>query len=141
MPNWDHLPNVLRIKRIIEDVKARPYVWAVAHKRYGAVWLDAHRAAATAAYKGKRDNDTRHAHNVALALANTTVSLDDHDDVWIAIQSAVRAALVTLIAWDSSADLLPLTPDALRTIIDTCDGDVKHQAVLLLPAVIARSTT
>jgi len=46
-----------------------------------------------------------------------------------------------LLVWDSSADLLALTPDALRTIIDTCDGDVKHQAALLLPAVIARSTT
>jgi len=53
---------------------------------------------------------------------------------------SLKDAALALTAWDSSANLLALTPDALRTIIDTCDGDVKHQAVLLLPAVIARNT-
>ena len=140
MPNWDHLPNVLQIKSILADVRSRPGVWAAAHKRYGEIWLEAHRAAAAAAYRAARDKEANHAHHIALAVASEIVDLDDPDDVWIAIHSSARAALVTLIAWDSSADLLTLTPDALRTIIDTCDGDVKHQAVLLLPAVIALST-
>ena len=140
MPNWDHLPNVWQIKRILADVKARPGVWAVEHKRYCEVWMEAHQAAATTAYMVERSKDTIHAHNVALAVAGAIASRDAPDDVWVSIQSAVRAALVTLIAWDSSADLLSLSPDALRTIIDTCNGDVKHQAVLLLPAVIALST-
>ena len=56
------------------------------------------------------------------------------------VNNILEDILLALIAWDSSADLLTLTSDALRTIIDTCDGDVRHQAVLLLPAVIARST-
>ena len=140
MQNWDHLPNALQIERILSDVKSRPGVWAVVHKRYANRWLEAHRDAATAAYTYERSSEARHAHTIALELANALVSPDDSDDVWLAIQSATRAALVTLIAWDASADLLTLSPDALRTIIATCDGDVKHQAVLLLPAVIALST-
>ena len=140
MQTWDHLPNALQIERILSDVKARPEVWAVVHKRYANVWLEAHRDAATAAYTAGRTKDTIHAHNIALTMAHAAVSPGESNGVWVTIQSATRAALVTLIAWDSSADLLALTPDALRTIIATCDGDVKHQAVLLLPAVIALST-
>ena len=65
-------------------------------------------------------------------MVMTSVTDGAGDTVWGAIQ--------TLVAWPESAAMLDLTPDALRTIISTCEGDVKHQAVLLLPAVIARST-
>ena len=50
-------------------------------------------------------------------------------------------AVRTLEVFPESAALLDLTPDALRTIISTHDGDAKHQAVLLLPAVIARQSS
>ena len=74
-------------------------------------------------------------------MASATVNLDEGTDkVWIVVHEAIRAALYALVAWDESATLLDLTPDALRTIIHSCEGDVKHQAVLLLPAVIARHT-
>ena len=59
---------------------------------------------------------------------------------WGAMQADARDAVAALTVWPESVALLTLTHDALRTIIDTCDGDVKHQAVLLLPAVIARNT-
>ena len=79
----------------------------------------------------------------------TTARTAQWDAAWDVVQHVGRGTVSstawivtsTLIAWDTSADMLALTPDALRTIIDTCNGDVKHQAVLLLPAVIARSTT
>ena len=141
MPNWDHLPNVLQIKRILADTKARPEVWVGPHIHYGTAWMEAHRAATARAYASHRTRETTKAGEIASALAGEAVSHDATDAVWTTTHAAIQAALYALIAWDSSADLLALTPDALRTIIDTCDGDVKHQAVLLLPAVIASATT
>ena len=60
--------------------------------------------------------------------------------VWDAAWGAAWGAILALITWDDSADMLRMTPEALRVIIDTCDGKVKHQAVLLLPAVLAGYT-
>ena len=127
---WAHLPNAKLIDDIFADVRARPGVWEATYMEVAT----------------GIDQDTRH---TAWALAvdeceddlyrDTMDALDsvESSEVWNALTDVIFA----LIAWDSSADLLALTPDALRTIIDTCEGDVKHQAVLLLPAVIARATT
>ena len=114
---WAHLPNAAVIDAVIADTRARPQVWAAAWKEvtsptWGVLWVAA-RTAAMAAYTSER---------------------------WGAMQADARDAVAALTVWPESVALLALTPDALRTIIDTCDGDVKHQAVLLLPAVIARST-
>lgn len=57
------------------------------------------------------------------------------------IRSAARFAVCALITWDSSADLLDLPADALRTMIDLAPEPVCHQAVLLLPWAIVRSNT
>ena len=117
MNAWSHLPNAAHIDAVLEDAKARPEVWDAAWAVTGfAAWHTAWSAAWDVARRAARD----------MLLCTTC--------------DAVRDAINTLITWDESAALLDLTPDALRTIIDVADGDVKHQAVLLLPAVIARST-
>ena len=140
MPNWDHLPNVVQIKRIIEDVKARPDKWVSTHIHHGTRWIEALNVATGKAYAGYRARDITRVRDISSALAGMVVSSDAPDALWITVHAATNASLLALVAWDSSADMLSLTPDALRTIIDTCDGDVKHHAVLLLPAVIALST-
>ena len=113
LPVWPHSPNAAHINAVLADAEARPEVWAVAHV---AAW--------DAAGAAEQDAAWRAARNTSQTVA----------------QGAAWGAVEALSAWPESAALLDLTPDALRTIISTCDGDVKHQAVLLLPAVIVRST-
>jgi len=45
------------------------------------------------------------------------------------IRSAARFAVCALITWDSSADLLDLPADALRTMIDLAPEPVCHRRV------------
>ena len=113
MNAWSRLPNAAHIDTILADVKARPETWAAAGGAAGG-------AARGAAWGAAED--------AAWDAARGTA------------RDAARGALYALIAWDESAALLDLTPDALRTIISTCEGDVKYQAALLLPAAIARGT-
>jgi len=54
--------------------------------------------------------------------------------------AAVWGAAVAMSVWPSSAELLSLPPEAVHELAYTGVGDAKHQAVLLLPAVIARNT-
>jgi hypothetical protein len=42
-----------------------------------------------------------------------------------------------LVAWDDVAYILDMSPDACRMLAHTAEGNHKHAAVLLLPAVIA----
>ena len=90
-------------------------VLADARKRPGA-WDAAQRAAWGAAWRAARDAAQRAA--------------------WDAAWDAIAA----LVAWDSSADLLDCTPDVLRTMIDLAEPPVCHQAALLLPSAIVRSS-
>ena len=122
MNAWSNLPNAAHIDSILADAMARPEVW-------GTTWSAAEEDVAQEAAGGAAWNAALHA---ARGIAWGAAWVVAHHEAW----GAIRA----LIAWDESAALLDLTPDALRTIIDVADGDVKHQAVLLLPAVIARST-
>ena len=142
MTEWAHLPNAGLIDEILTDAEVRPEAWAagwgvvsvrIGDRVWGGEWFAA-RGRAFAFAKSEGRSSTYDAVHVLTwgREPNTTA-----DGAQLALQDAALA----LIAWDSSADLLALPPDALRTIIDTCEGDVKHQAVLLLPAVIARSTT
>ena len=121
---WAHLPNAAHIDTVLEDARVRPEVWSVARIKAWDVARDA-------------------ARDAARIKARDAVRSAAWGAAWDAAWSVMRAliawdAIRALIAWDESAALLDLTPDALRTIIDVADGDVKHQAVLLLPAVIAR---
>ena len=125
---WSHLPNAELIADVFTDATKRPNAWRTAPlTTANDVW--------SCAWAGARD--------AILCEARSAAWAEVRDVAWSrgmpAAGASVRAAVIALVAWDSSADLLSLTPDALRTIIDTCDGDVKHQAVLLLPAVIARN--
>ena len=108
---WAHLPNAQHIDAVLADVKARPEVWTTARD---AAWDAAWRAAGDAVRDAVRDA------------------------VWDAAWAAAWGALVVLIAWDSSADLLECTPDVLRTMIYLAEPPVCHQAALLLPYAIVR---
>ena len=127
MSAWSHLPNAAHIDAVLAGVRARPEAWGAAQPAWSPV----------ARYEAW-DAACYTPHRVTWGVVG--------DAVWPEIQgislSAARDtawdAICTLTAWPESAAMLDLTPDALRTIIDVADGDVKHQAVLLLPAVIAR---
>jgi hypothetical protein len=49
-----------------------------------------------------------------------------------------ESAVIALVAWDNSADLLDCTSDVLRAMIDLAEPPVCHQAALLLPYAIVR---
>ena len=153
MSAWSHLPNAAHIDAVLADMQARPEIWSAAQDASwpaaraaarGAVWTAARGAAWDAARGAVRNTAWDATEFAAQATAWDAVWATARDAVWATARDAVRSAagdaLYALIAWDESAALLDLTPDALRTLIDVADGDVKHQAVLLLPAVIARST-
>jgi hypothetical protein len=130
---WAHLPNAAVIDDLIADALARREAWKsgwfAAFNTANEMVQRVSRVAAFAAPRGA----SRIAATDGVRDAAWTIGL-------AAARYAFRGSAIALVAWDASANLLALTPDALRTIIDTCEGDVKHQAVLLLPAVIARST-
>ena len=118
------------IDSILDDVRARPDTW---------------RAAFVAS------EDVNDALLVAWDVSEGRLRQPDAAAVWRdvlqatadqrGVVGATRVVLRALAVWPESSALLDLTPDALRTIISTHEGDVKHQAVLLLPAVIARQSS
>ena len=141
MTAWAHLPNAAVIDEALADVAARPEAWAagwsavsarVGDRPWGSTWCAARGRAFSFAIHAGRGSTYDAIH--LFILARCPIMAD------VGASLSLKDAALALTAWDSSANLLALTPDALRTIIDTCDGDVKHQAVLLLPAVIARNT-
>jgi len=121
------------IDEILADFQTRPEVWA-------AAWTTHSEWAAQSATQSDELRSAAWFATWRARVAAQNEARDAADAAWIAGRDAGRDAILALVIWDTSADLLALTPDALRTIIDTCEGDMKHQAVLLLPAVIARST-
>lgn len=122
---WAHLPNAKHIDAVLADVKARPEVWAAAGP---AAWAAA-RPAAWAAAGCAMLEAVREAIQAAAREAIRAVAWD-----------AAWGPVVALIAWDSAADLLDLSADALRTLIVTAPEPVKYQAALLLPWAIVRET-
>ena len=136
MSAWSNLPNAKHIDALFADARARPEVWEATYSS-GDERNDAVMASWVAIEASKQDS----------ALVSTQDVVHDayRHDAYSAV-ARTKATIVALsaawalIAWPESAGMLDLPPDALRTVISTCDGDVKHQAVLLLPAVIARST-
>jgi len=128
---WANLPNATHIDAVLASVKARPEVWSAAR---AAARAAARRAAWDAAW-GATQAATRAAARDAA-----------WDAAWGAARRAARAAawdaawdaVLALIAWDSSAEMLDLPPDVLRTMIDLAPEPVCHQAALLLPYAIVR---
>ena len=126
---WSELPNAAHIDAILADAHARPVDWCLAI-------IDAERVT------------PEPLHSEALIAGWCAAQQAGRVNAWQAYQTKywctawdqALIAMQTLVAWDESAALLDLTPDALRTIVNIYSGDVKHQAVLLLPAVIARRT-
>ena len=130
---WAHLPNARHIDYILYAVKVRPGTWAAAQVATSDAASHAARAAALGAER-------------AAVWSATWAAVQDV--IFDAVQDAVQDAAVdtiwdtitALIAWDSSADLLDCTPDVLRAMIDLAETPVCHQAALLLPYAIVRST-
>ena len=126
MTAWSDLPNAAHIDAILADVGARPGVWENA---WDEGWRDEWADALDAALETVKNVDW----DAVWAAAGATIRSVVWDEIW--------GAVCALVSWPESAALLDLTPDALRTIISTHDGDVKHHAVLLLPAVIAHQSS
>ena len=122
---WAHLPNARHIDGILADVRERPWAW---DQVFSAAWA-AVRVTAQLAARDVARGAGRGAEWVAVAGAPG-----------YATRYVVRDILAALLAWDDSARMLTMTPAALRTLIDITEGDVKHQAVLILPAVLAGYT-
>ncbi len=125
---WAHLPNAKHIDYILYDVKVRPGTWAAAQ-------VAASHAASHAARDAALDAER------AATWAATWAAVQDV--IFAAVQDAavntIWDVITTLIAWDSSADLLDCTPDVLRTMIDLAEHPVCHQAALLMPYAIVHS--
>ena len=128
---WAHLPNARHIAGIIADVQARPKAWGDALVAAHVSVPDATWSAAWSAAAGIPRSSPQSAACATTWSAAAGVT-------WSAARYAVRDTLAVLLAWPDSARMLTMTPAALRTLIDITDGDVRHQAVLLLPAVLAR---
>ena len=121
---WAHLPNAKYIDAVLADVRKRPEVWDEAVL---LVW-----------------GEFRHRLRDAARDAARDINYSAWKKAWHVTRDISRAtppdAMAALIAWDSSADLLDCTPDVLRTMIDLAEPPVCHQAALLLPYAIVRSS-
>jgi len=127
---WAHLPNAKHIDAVLADARKRPGAWDAAQRAaQRAAWGAARRAAGDAAWDAAWDAAQRAAWDAAQRAA------------WGAARTAAWGAISSLIAWDSSADLLECTPDVLRAMIDLAEPPVCHQAALLLPYAIVRFGT
>ena len=114
---WAHLPNARHIDAVLADVKARPEVW---------------KAALDAAWGAGR--------SAAWGAGRSAAGYAAWDAAWDTARGAAWDAILALIAWDSAADLLDLSPDALRVLIDVAAPPVCHQAAMLLPWAVVRES-
>ena len=126
---WAHLPNAQHIDAVLADARKRPGAW-------DAAW----RAARTAAWDAARGAAWGAARDAARDAAWRAAQRAARDAARGAAWGAARDAIAALIAWDSTADLLDCTPDVLCTMIDLAEPPVCHQAALLLPYAIVRSS-
>ena len=128
---WAHLPNAKHIDAVLADVRKRTKAWDAAwNAARDAVRYVAQNEAWYAARNTAQNAERNSAQNAAWDAAQNAAG----DAAWYVAQDAV----IVLIAWDSSADLLDCTPDVLRAMIDLAEPPVCHQAALLLPYAIVR---
>ena len=139
---WAHLPNARHIDAVLADVRKRPEAWTTARsavqdvRKRPEAWTTA-RSAVQDAVQGAAWYAARDA---AWDAAQGAAWDEARDAARGAVRDAVWDAIRAIIAWDSSADLLDCTPDVLRTMIDLAEPPVCHQAALLLPYAIVRSS-
>ena len=120
---WAHLPNARHIDAVLADVRERPEAWMLGFATVPiAVWDRAWKMAWDLASHSGRQEARDAARDATVGFSGV----------------CARDAVGTLIAWDSSADLLDCTPDVLRAMIDLAEPPVCHQAALLLPYAIVR---
>ena len=163
MSAWSNLPNAEHIDAVLADLGDRPLEWARAWRQLADLDLVRARGAVMVAdqisgWAPSRSDEYALARRSAINLTEVSSRFD----ILTKAERAVRGADMTnkldivstmaaravaldamraLVAWDESATLLSLAPGELRTIISTHDGGVRHQAVLLLPAVMARQSS
>jgi len=140
MTAWAHLPNAKVIDELIADAFTRAPGWIAARNALWGPWWSAKWGRI---YGVDHEDWWGQALDAAQQISEDTVDIARATQIImeeVTGEVAVWGAAVALFVWPSSSYLLALPPEAVHEIIDTCDGDVKHQAVLLLPAVIARST-
>ena len=125
---WEHLPNAALIEYVLADSRDLEISLG-----WRGVFEPGREMTATVEWHTAWDMASR---KVADAVPATV-------EVWHAAigDASIPAisAVIAILAWPSSADMVFMSPDALRTIIATCSGDVKHQAALILPALVARN--
>ena len=147
MTAWAHLPNAAHIDRVLAHLKQHPDRWDAAwDTARGAAWdaaWDTARGAAWNAARGAAWDAAWSAARAAWDAARGPAWDAAWDAAWAAAWDAARGAargvIAALVAWDDCAYLLDQTPDFLRAQINLVDGH--HQAILLLPAVIAMKET
>jgi hypothetical protein len=131
---WSHLPNAHHIDRISADLTVNPgdwhWAWHRVRNRADYAARDAvHSAARDAVYSAARDAALGAVYSAARDAALYAAINAVYSAAWAATESAILA----LIAWDEAGDYLSLPADQVRVLAALGD----HQAVLILPAVIA----
>ena len=137
---WAHLPNAGLIDAMIAGALACAPGWIEARNALWGPWWSAKWGRI---YSVDHEDWWGQALDAAKQLSEDTVDIARATQIpmeHIAGRAAVWGAAVALFVWPASAERLDLSPEAVHELASTGVGDVKHQAVLLLPAVIARNT-
>ena len=138
-PAWEHLPNAKHIDWAIADVKRRRRAW---NSAWNVVWKGAWSAAQEGALDDLRGPAWDAAHDDSRDADRGAAWSAAREAAWEAISGvgpagvAAMDAVAALIAWDDCAPILRMPVGAVKTMA----AAGHHPAILLLPAVIVRST-
>ena len=129
MNAWDHLPNAQHIDWVIESARQHQSQWV-----FGRTPHDWYRDYAAAEYR------LRGSYRHSILLKTLKAARDElqsviHPELHKAVDAAVSAAILALIAYDDCAHLLEMSSDQLKMWAVLTE---QPAAALLLPAVIAR---
>ena len=135
---WGHLPNAKHINAVLEDVQRRPEAWGstqltVAGTPHNTAWVEAQKAMAPDVWDPLDSTPW-----VAIVDELRSILHPRSITVSATALSMAESAVIALVAWDNSADLLDCTPDVLLAMIDLAEPPVCHQATLLLPYALVR---
>ena len=123
---WSHLPNATHIDWVIKTLKENPKVWeAPLDAMRGVAWKAARDAARYAELDAARD---------AAWDASRDASWDAAGDAVGAAWEAARGAIIALVAWDESSELLTMPITHVERLVKL----EMPAAILLLPAVIVK---
>lgn len=150
-PAWADLPNARHIYAVLRDVRKQPKTWAQAQEKLGSTPEDRQRYSRLSKATEKvvweasvsiSRRDMLHrawdavfaAFQYAPTSPEQAISVYERNLAWHAATNATDA----LITWDSSADLLPLSPQGLLELLQDPYSSRGHQALLLLPYAFVR---